>query len=199
MKIAICVPSGDMIHADFARCLVGLLLHSARSHELFYINGKSSIVATARNNCVKQALAFDVDYILFLDADMVFPPNILDRLLESGKDIIGCAYRRRSPPYDIMALSVQGPGSQKVEGIAEMLALPTGVLLIAAKVFESIPKPWFKFEIDAEREKITGEDVLFCREAVLAGYKIWMDVEASYHIGHLTQSTLVISKEDSDE
>jgi len=48
-KVAICFPSADMVHADFALALAGLC-NSMPPLETPIVNNKSSIVAAARND-----------------------------------------------------------------------------------------------------------------------------------------------------
>ena len=79
-SVAICFPSGDMVHADFAMSLAGMCAESGRIHTTL-INTKSSIVAEARNRGVELAREFGATHLLFLDSDMVFPRATLQRLL----------------------------------------------------------------------------------------------------------------------
>ena len=71
-RVAICFPSSDMVHADFALALAGLC-NATQPIETPVVNNKSSIVAMARNNGVKCAQDMGADFILFLDSDMTFP------------------------------------------------------------------------------------------------------------------------------
>ena len=100
-KVAICFPSTDMVHADFALALAGLCNASAPV-ETPIVNNKSSIVAIARNNGVERAQELGADFVLFLDSDMVFPRTTLHRLLLTGKDIVGATYAKRVPPYSML-------------------------------------------------------------------------------------------------
>lgn len=56
------------------------------------------------------------------------------------------------------------------EGIEEVAALPTGLILYDARVFRNLPKPWFDYEwADEEKsQKATTEDVYQTRNASLA-------------------------------
>src|ERR1700744_5381825 len=90
-RIAIAVPSGDMVHADFAMAFAQLCLASG-GFPLQLITVKSSIVAQARNTGVEHAKEFGADFIFFLDSDMVFPPTALLRLFLHRKDVVGATY-----------------------------------------------------------------------------------------------------------
>ena len=38
------------------------------------------------------------DYVLYIDDDMTFPPNTLDRLIKDKKDVVGVASHSRMLP-----------------------------------------------------------------------------------------------------
>lgn len=190
-KIAVCFPSSDMVHADFALSLAGLCT-AVHPLEVVVINPKSSIVAQARNNGVARAQEAGADAILFLDSDMVFPSSILIRLLAHRKAIVGAVYTKRLPPYELLGSPVSHAGLTK-EGLAEMARMPTGCLLIAMEVFEKIPKPYFRFGFDEETGHILGEDYAFCDGARMAGFRIWADMDLSREIGHIGQRICHVS------
>ena len=73
-RVSIAVPSGDMVHADFAKAYAELCM-AAFGLPLQLITSKSSIIAKARNTGVDQAKKFGAHYLLFLDSDMAFPSN----------------------------------------------------------------------------------------------------------------------------
>src|ERR1700743_899829 len=104
-SVAIAVPSGDMVHADFARAYAELCMASAKLR-LHLITVKSSIVAEARNNGVELARRRGADFLLFLDSDMLFPPTALFRLLLHRKDIVGATYAKRVAPFGILGDSL---------------------------------------------------------------------------------------------
>ena len=177
--VAICIPSGDMVHADFAANLAALCLNPGALAGV--INCKSSIVSIGRNECVAAALHIKATHVLFLDSDMVFPLDTLKRLLAHDKDIVGALYSRRRPPFDPNGLP--WPGSAPTGGLQRMKNLPAGCLLIKTRVFEKIAKPWFSTR--NEGENIVGEDICFCENATKAGFEIWQDITLSREVGHI--------------
>ena len=72
---------------------------------------------------------------------------------------------------------------QVPEKLFEVLAIGTGVALIKMEVFETIEKPWFKFNIHDEGYMIEGEDAWFCAQARKKRFRIWCD--GSLKIGHI--------------
>lgn len=186
-KIAVCYPSGDMVHADFALSLAGLCL-SVHPLEATVVNAKSSIVAEARNIGVERAQEAGADYLLFLDSDMIFPQTTLHRLLLHQKDIVGAVYTKRVPPYELLGTMLAEAEPPGADGLVEMLRLPTGCLMIRMAVFEALTRPYFHFGVDEVSGTLLGEDYVFCDRARQAGYRLWADFSLSQEIGHLGQT-----------
>ena len=185
-RVAIAVPSGDMVHADFAMAYAQLCMTSA-GLPLQLVTVKSSIVAQARNNGVEHAKDFKADFIFFLDSDMVFPPTTLLHLLLHRKDIVGATYTKRVAPFDILGTKLAKQPAVLSGDLLEMHRIPTGCLLINMRVFDKLSKPYFRFETDANGD-IVGEDYVFCDRAREAGFRIWCDAALSREIGHIGQS-----------
>jgi hypothetical protein len=182
-RVSIAVPSGDMVHADFAMAYAQLCLASA-GLPLQLTTVKSSIVAQARNNGVELARNFGADFIFFLDSDMLFPPTALFRLLLHGKDIVGATYTKRVAPFEILGTKVAEQPAVLSGVLLEMQRIPTGCLLIKMSVFDKLSKPYFRFDTDANGA-IVGEDYVFCDQARAAGFRIWCDAAMSREIGHI--------------
>src|SRR5271170_1557842 len=107
--VAICVPSGDMVHADFAANLAALCIDPGAQTAV--INCKGSIIAVVRNQCVAAARLIKATHVLFLDSDMVFPLDTMKRLLKHDKDIVGALYAARRPPFQSIGVPWNGAGT----------------------------------------------------------------------------------------
>jgi hypothetical protein len=185
-KVAVCFPSGDMVHADFALALAGLCL-TTREAEVVVLNTKSSIVAEARNSGVALAQEKGADHLLFLDSDMAFPADALQRLLGFGRDVIGATYPKRVPPHEVLGTMVEGAPAEPETGLIPMQRLPTGCLLIRMSVFEALKRPYFRFTYDEVSGRLTGEDYDFSDRAIAAGFRLWCDAALSFELGHIGQ------------
>ena len=194
-RIAICIPSTDMVHADFAMCLCALV-YTQIPAGLVLINNKGSILPQNRNQGVEDAMKLGVSHILFLDSDMIFPHDTLLRLLRHDRDIVGCTYARRIPPHTTLGQPLDGRTLEASGGLHEVAALPTGVLLIRTTVFARLRRPYFRFETVEEAAGVTpaihSEDYVFCRLAREAGFTVWLDVDLSTRIGHVGQTVFHI-------
>ena len=181
--VAIGIPSGDMVHADFAMTLANFCINPGA--RIFLLNAKSSLVAFGRNQCVTAALLAKATHLLFLDTDMIFPLNTLSRLLAHQKDIIGAVYSQRAAPFHPLGVMKSGEHKHVPRGVHPMAMIPTGCLLIRTHVFEKLSKPWFN--TIAAGDSLLGEDYFFCHNAIAAGMEIWCDGDLSRELGHIGQ------------
>lgn len=205
--IAICVPCVDKPHLEFMRCFAAMFYQNGVSKlPTAVVTSGGSIISKARNNCIaaveemesKQGIVFS--HIFFQDSDMLFPDYILKALLAHDKDIVGCTYLRRTPPYDVHG-RVLGDAPQEVhEGLIELLALPTGMMLIKRDIFRHLKRPFFRFPYREESAPGAGdaiemgEDYAFCQMARDIGYRVWLDVTMTKLIGHVSERAIYVDQ-----
>lgn len=180
-KVVLGVPSQDMMHADCAFALMGLVRMSPVMFVL--ANPKSCYVWQGRNVCVEVAQQHKADYLFFVDSDIVVMPDTLNRLLAHDKDVVGGTYIKRAPPHNILGSRLDSSAETPATGLVRMAEMPTGCLLIKTKVFDLIDKPYFRHEVSGE--SMVGEDILFCRTIVERGAEIWCDMDVSAQLRHL--------------
>lgn len=181
--VMIGMPCGDMIHSETAQCLWGVGRATRNARQGLAMT-HSSIVANARNNCVTGAQSVKAAYLMFIDSDMVFPPETIDRLLAHDKDIVGATYVRRGPPFDNLGKSIDADAA-KQSGLVEMTHMPTGMLLIRMSVFDKLTKPYFRYNTNEDLGLIDGEDMCFSRLAREAGFQIFCDLDLSMELRHI--------------
>jgi hypothetical protein len=208
IKVAICIPSGDMIHADMAMALAALCIVSTAKNEgqepieLAILNVKASLVVYGRSDLVREAQRLGVDYVFFVDSDIVLHPHALRHLIERNVDIVGATYMQRKPPHRLLGNGLDGKplgesvANQTVGGkdLFEVQGLPAGCLLIKTSVFDAIEKPYFATpaHVNDDRAWYEGEDYYFCNAARAAGFKVWLDWPLSFAISHLGQQAFTI-------
>lgn len=221
-RVAICIPSGDMVHADFAMSLAALayrcsaLKQDGVSYEaipLAICNTKGSLVVNNRNRLVQEARELGVDYLFFVDSDIVMHPWTLRRLLDLDKDIVGATYIQREPPHRILGKALDGRLLHDVligehvdtSKSMEVSALPGGCLLVKSTVFDpgKLELPFFQTpaHVTDGVPWIEGEDYFFCRTARAAGFSVWLDWATSIAIGHIGQqvNSLPVAKVEKEE
>lgn len=146
----------------------------------------------ARNVAVEQAINHGFNHLMFLDDDVLPPPDVYYRLVAHSADIIsGLYHRRQNPIYPVAMIKTEtGYGwiSEYNRGVINVDLVGAGCLLIHRLVLEKMKKPWFEWLIDREDIKEGerfSEDFAFCAKAQKLGYQILLDtsIECS-HAGY---------------
>jgi len=193
IKIAIGVPSSDMIYADFAFSFNSMVIQTLSKgipvSAIF--NKKGSMINQARCALVEDARRSGATHLLFVDSDHVIPSNLLVKLIEADKDIIGLHQVTKRPPIRSNCEDMKGQRLTKPgQGIEEVTRIGTGIMLISMKVFDRLKQPIFEFRFDRggfnRSAHWVGEDYNFCEAARHKGFKIFVDHDLSkecYHIG----------------
>lgn len=196
MKVALCIPSGGTVYAAFAASLAALTAYSDVPMTLLSV--ESSLIAHDRDRGVAAAREQGYTHVLFLDSDMVFPPDALHRLLAHDKDIVGCVYKRRVAPHGVLGNLVE-PQSK---GLTLAYELGMGCMLIKLSVFDKLEAPFFRTPAipsfdkvppeldgfwldDCKPPTLLGEDYYFCKAARRAGFYVFADLGLSAELGHI--------------
>lgn len=201
MKTLIAVPAMDQVPARFCASLA-MLKRTGDSVVGFEI---SSLIYTARNNLSARAIQLGADYVLWLDSDMVFAPDILERLFadySAGKgDIISGLYFRRVAPFKPVLFSAvestaEGPFTAEPESIPddvfEIAGCGFGCVLMPTEVLMDVIG---KYGNPFDPINGMGEDLSFCWRARQCGYRIVCDPAVS--LGHVANMVVDRSFFDS--
>lgn len=185
MRVAIGIPSGDTVHADFACALASLCAYSNKADiALAIINHKGPLIAENRNRIVAEAQKLEAEYVLFIDADMTFPPTTLLHLIVARKAIVACDARRKRGEHSTIAVK-DGLPLGKTDELVSVDSIGTGIMLIHMSVFKDMPKPWFSEHYDEVKDRHVGGDIHFCWRAKLLNFPIYCHGKLSQQIGHL--------------
>lgn len=192
-KTLIAVPCMDQVPAPFAASLATL----KKAEDTLVAFQISSLVYTARNELAAAAIRLEADFILWLDSDMVFEPDTLQRLLDDyqqGKgDIISGLYFRRVAPFTPVLYEkyeITGPNGAAIwrettkipDEIFEVGGCGFGCVLMPTDIlFDVMGKYGNPFDPIGG----SGEDLSFCWRARNCGYKIVCDPSISCgHVSH---------------
>lgn len=202
-KILIAIPCMDMVSARFAQSLA--TLKKVGKCTVSFLIG--SLVYDSRNKLAGYALEMEADYILWLDSDMVFQPDTLERMMDTLNkhphiDILSGLYFRRTTPFTpVLFNKLERDGETLVfedvkkipDDLFEVAGCGFGCVLMKTDCLFDIGINWFTPFVDA------GEDCAFCMRAREKGYKIYCDPNISLgHMGYapITKDFYMAMKED---
>ena len=124
-----------------------------------------------RTRIMGEAVIERCTHLLFLDSDMIFPPDTLHRLLRHNLPIVGANYPRRIFPH-LPTAHYGGPDAQggvvwseNKTGVERVKHVGFGCVLMDMRLVDAIDPPYFVFAPDGEHGLTTrGEDVYFCEK-----------------------------------
>lgn len=195
MKVSLCICTNRDVKAKTVASLLETVSYSKDIDFHILVANRGYHIGENRNYCVIQAQLNKSDYLFFVDDDMIFGKDTIERLISSNKEVIGVnSYSRCLPPSSTVGLmDKMGNYMHPDKHPAIAMRIPdelfkcyfvgTGVMLIDMKVFDKIEKPYFAFQSDENGMIIHGEDGSFCEKVKKAGIEIWCDPTIS--IGHI--------------
>ena len=185
MRILIAIPCMDSISTRFAQSLVNL----KRVGECIVRFFPSSLIYDARNTLCKEAIRFGCDKVLWLDSDMVFAPDTLERLLKHDKQVVSALYFTRSgntKPVMYSALGIDENGKVVREiyedykkGLIPVAGFGFGCCLIDTAVLMKMAAcvgDWFT------PMNHFGEDLAFCLRCAEIDEPLYVDT--TLIVGH---------------
>lgn len=172
-RIIIGMPSGrDQMHVSTAHAIGCAIIGDPTIVDFLVYKGCD--IVSARTWLVQRALEQKATHLLFVDTDMMFPPDAIKKLLSHKKEIVSVNYHKRKFPLETVV--TQLPESQESETELYRAAVAgTGLMLIDLSIIEKLGLPWFSFGRGSKGELVLGEDAWFCHTARDAGYDIWID------------------------
>lgn len=195
-KYLIGIPALDMMPTATTVALTQLKRVGAVKHS-FICN---SLVSDARNMLAKQAIESDADRILFIDSDMYFEPDAMERLeadMDNGAEMVCGLYFKRMLPtepciYKAAEIVQADKGNRghieaytnyPKDRVFEVEACGFGLVMIDTDLIIEVAKnygaPFNPYM------GLLGEDISFCYRARQLGHKIYCD--SSIKVGHVGQ------------
>lgn len=201
MKTLIGIPAMDFVSTSFMSCLTGLQPVGDTSLHVV----QSSLIYDARNDIALRAVNEGYDRILWLDSDVTFPSDLLERMsarMDEGYEFIsGLYFTRKEPIKPLIFQRVEltkkdGKGIPVSDNFADyprndvfrIAGCGFGCVMMTVdlvrRIFEAYgaafsPLPGF------------GEDLSFCIRANAVGTKMYCD--SSIKLGHIGQSIITES------
>jgi ubiquinone/menaquinone biosynthesis C-methylase UbiE len=206
MKIALCTPCRDKIEFSFMQCYLKVADYLRKQgHEVFYALSDMFPVDTARNDCVRKAALWGAEYYLWIDSDMSFQVEKLDKLFEyletHENTIVSGLYFHKAPPFAPVIRKINDLGlfeqsweikdePFEVDGVGFGLILAKRNEM--AKIINRTKGKCFVYTVDE-----MSEDLYFCALANKEGIKIVVHPEADcvHHGGYVDVNSYINQKE----
>jgi hypothetical protein len=179
-----------------------LAMQNGLDFQLDTLSNESN-VNRARNSCAAKFLAGDATHLMFVDADIQFRAEDINKLVSHDKEIVGGIYPQKTLPPKMVVNTLD---NGKREGdLVEVGTLGTGFMLIKSVVFQAMIEEgaqkytdaiglssvendnqydFFNCTIDSNGRYLT-EDWSFCRRWRQIGGQIWADITIPLvHVGY---------------
>lgn len=164
----------------------------AVAHGALWITSTGPYIQVNRTSLVRAAQEADRPYLLWLDSDVVPPTDCIERLLAHRRDVVAGAYpmccaANGHAKFFWLAQHIHESDCYSFGGLPAKLfeanTVGTGCLLMATRVFDELPQPWFDVPMDPDGPAVEPEDVRLCRILRKAGIPIWCDgsVRCDHH------------------
>ena len=198
MKTIIAIPCMDMVHTAFMKSLM-LMDHVG---EVSYAIECGSLIYDSRNKLLVRALNTDADRMLWLDSDIDFKSDLMQKLsddLDSGFDIVSGLYFKRRPPFSpviykeceikrndgLFAPTASTYDDYPGDEIFPVAACGFGCVMMNMDAVRKIVQKNGSFLFMPTAG--FGEDLSFCMRARDAGVQIYCD--SSIKLGHVGYKT----------
>lgn len=200
MKTLIALPCMDMVHTVFMKSLMGM----NRVGQTGFAFSCSSLIYDARNKLAKQAVTEGYDRVLWLDSDMDFEPDLLQRLsedMDEGRELVsGIYFKRKAPIKPVIYKSLgyykneDGDGVTPVavpyedypqDSIFPIAACGFGGCLVSTDLIKRVGE---KFGLPFSPIMGFGEDLSFCSRVSDLGVEMYCDSRVK--MGHVGLGTV---------
>lgn len=200
--VAVAYPHAHEVSARWHKSMHALLVYDAKTNRRLIDGGWLPVsaganVTNARNEIVAAFLETGIDWLWFIDTDMVFPPDVLERLLKTAdkreRPIVGAlCFKWRNGREAVPTIYTINEENRIVEnlGYPPDAVVPcltgAGCILIHKSVLQKVgvefPKPYQWFREDAYHGMPISEDLTFCLRAISQGFPVHVDT--SIVVGH---------------
>jgi hypothetical protein len=217
-KLFVAVPSYGEIPAHSAQCLIRLAQTglSGAAMTMRMVVG-DSLVSRARNALTADFLASDCTHLLFIDSDLIFSAEQIDRLLAHDLPIVGGFYPKKQEG-DLAWVCNAHPGFPPPEpnGLQSLRYIGTGFLMVKREVFDLMRyahREEIEYDADGSgrtehdfwkvgvhigpdgSRRYLSEDWFFCQRALDLGYRVVADPHVI--LKHIGTSIFPLSSQQS--
>ena len=175
----------------------------------FYI--KQGRIDDAIGLC-KSGVKHNPDYILWLDADQVYPgntPEILMKHIDAGKSVVGgvsplkkkfesgIAGKPSVWDLDIDAKLVRRREIFLNQGLIKVDAMGLGGIMVNPEIYKTMEYPWFRRMWNEKEKVLLSADFAFYANCKRANIDVWCDTDLVF--GHIVTRAVIIEAAPEEE
>ena len=194
-RVLVATPALHKVNSQFYESMLKMRSHAFVAHAMEI----GSLVYMARNRLAKTAVANNFDYIVWIDSDMVFEPDTVNKLVahvKEGKDFVsGLYFSRQFPMHPIVMKDIvwerQEDGTIKhgatpyydypKDQVFKIAGCGFGICITSVDMIAHVAGEFRQPPFDPFPS--LGEDYSFCWKANKLGYQCWCD--SSIKAGHV--------------
>lgn len=198
MKTFIAIPCMETVHTEFFKCMLNI---QTGTEPIIYGVSCSSLIYDARNALAKTAIDAGADRVLWLDSDMIFQPDIVQRLsadMDEGREIVSALYFTRKNPVSPVVYSKTGysgeedgkliPYAEKYidypkDKVFECAGFGFGACMVSTDLMKHV---YDVYGAPFAPSAGFGEDLTFCRRLEELGIKMYCD--SRIKCGHIANT-----------
>lgn len=205
MKTLICIPCMDMVHTSFMRSLLSI----RPVGDVRFGITRSTLIYDARNMLADQAISGGFDRTLWLDSDMTFDPDLMERLsarMDEGNDVASALYFTRRTPYrpvvfkECKVFEKDGMQGSTIiwyddypkDSVAKIEACGFGGVMVSTALLKRMKEQYGSLFSPLYA---LGEDLSFCIRANALGARMICDT--SVKMGHIGYHTITEDNYDA--
>ena len=195
MKLVFLTP-GDNFTGGFYDSLLATIGSFFGKYDFTFIREYSSDIYNCRESIVRELFKLEYDWAVWIDSDMVWKPDDIEKLIGSGVDVVSALCMIDLYRTNAAVLNDEGIGylnAWRARELGELVRVDLvglGFLAIRKGVMESLEEPLFRsgtIQVGA-KSLVASEDMLFVDRLRRKGYGIY--VRTDVMVGHQKRVTL---------
>jgi len=189
--VVCCIPlSWQFIPTEFFLSWNMMIGYSIGRYQLGILTASCCYMDKMRDDLARDAIKYNPDYVLWLDADQIYPPDTPERLMryiDDGKLVVGGLTPDRVSGEPLVYH--MPPGNKGVikrddvtpgQGLIKVDAMGFGGVMTSLEVFKMMKPPYFQMTWNRKLKGSMGEDVKFYQNCRHAGIDVWCDTNLWY-------------------
>jgi len=182
--------------------MLQMCLHASEFYKLSVYTSNTSLIDKMREVLADELQTIEPDYILWLDADQLYPMETIPKLakhIDSGHLVVGGVTPDKHTSKPMVYRFLNDIGScardknfEVSRGLVKVDAMGFGGIMMAPEVLKRIKPPYFPRDWDEAMQSYVGEDFGFYNKCRKAGIDVWCDTDL--HYSHMVGTAVNVNR-----